>query len=135
MLVLHQLLYVLFTLHGIFMHFLELTINKMPQCKFLFSAVFVFQKSYTGNILEIGRNKSQSSDLSDMKTDSKGETKQAQEAAAPWGGAAYPMAAPGPGVGPQVPSDITPPPINSLHRKNPMGLTSIHEKYCKPPPS
>jgi hypothetical protein len=25
MLVLHQLLYVLFTLHGIFMHFLELT--------------------------------------------------------------------------------------------------------------
>jgi hypothetical protein len=24
----------------------------------LFSAVFVFQKSYTGNILEIGRNKS-----------------------------------------------------------------------------
>jgi hypothetical protein len=27
----------------------------------LFSAVFVFQKSYIGNILEIGRNKSQSS--------------------------------------------------------------------------
>jgi hypothetical protein len=23
----------------------------MPQCQFLFSAVFVFQKSYTGNIL------------------------------------------------------------------------------------
>jgi hypothetical protein len=57
MLVLHQLLYVLFTLRGVFMHFLEL-INKMPQCQFLFSAVFVFQKSYTGNILGIGRNKS-----------------------------------------------------------------------------
>jgi hypothetical protein len=27
----------------------------------LFSAVFVFQKSYTGNILGIGRNKSQTS--------------------------------------------------------------------------
>jgi hypothetical protein len=27
----------------------------------LFSAVFVFQKSYTGNILEIGRNKSRTS--------------------------------------------------------------------------
>jgi hypothetical protein len=27
----------------------------------LFSAVFVFQKSYTGNILEIGQNQSQSS--------------------------------------------------------------------------
>ena len=33
----------------------------MPQCQFLFSAIFVFQKSYTGNILGIGRNKSQSS--------------------------------------------------------------------------
>jgi hypothetical protein len=27
----------------------------------LFSAIFMFQKSYTGNILEIGRNKSQTS--------------------------------------------------------------------------
>jgi hypothetical protein len=33
----------------------------MPQCQFLFSAVFVFQKSYTGNILGIERNKSQTS--------------------------------------------------------------------------
>jgi hypothetical protein len=32
----------------------------MPQ-QFQFSAVFVFKKSYTGNILEIGRNKSQTS--------------------------------------------------------------------------
>jgi hypothetical protein len=43
MLVLDQFLCVLFTLRGIFMHFLELTINKMPQCQFLFSAVFLFQ--------------------------------------------------------------------------------------------
>jgi hypothetical protein len=28
---------------------------------FLFSAIFVFQKSYTGNILRIGRNQSQPS--------------------------------------------------------------------------
>jgi hypothetical protein len=28
---------------------------------YLFSAVFVFQKSYTGNILGIGRNKSRTS--------------------------------------------------------------------------
>jgi hypothetical protein len=33
----------------------------MPQCQFLFSAIFVFQKSYTGNILEIGQNESQTS--------------------------------------------------------------------------
>jgi hypothetical protein len=35
-----------------------------------------------------------------MKTESKGETEQGQEAAAPWGGATPPLAAPGPGVGP-----------------------------------
>jgi hypothetical protein len=55
----------------------------MPQCQFLFSAIFVFQKSYIGNILRIGGNKSQSSYLPDMKTESKGETERGQEAAAP----------------------------------------------------
>jgi hypothetical protein len=58
-------------------------INKMPQCQFLFSAIFVFRKSYTGNILEIGQNESQSSYLPDTKTESKGETEEGQEAAAP----------------------------------------------------
>ena len=33
----------------------------MPQCQFLFSAVFVFQKSYTGNILGIGQFEDRSS--------------------------------------------------------------------------
>jgi hypothetical protein len=36
---------------------------------------------------------------------------------------------------PWAPSDIALPPINSLHRENPKGRASIHEKYCKPPPS
>jgi hypothetical protein len=36
---------------------------------------------------------------------------------------------------PRPPSDIAPSPINSLHRENPKARTSIHEKYCKPPPS
>jgi hypothetical protein len=45
----------------------------MPQCQFLFSVVFVFQKSYTGNILGIGWNKSRSSYLPERKTESKGE--------------------------------------------------------------
>jgi hypothetical protein len=38
--------------------------NLLTRCRSassLFSAVFVFQKSYTGNILKIGRNKSQTS--------------------------------------------------------------------------
>jgi hypothetical protein len=55
----------------------------MPQCQFLFSAVFVFQKSYTGNILGIGRNKNQKSYFADTKTESKGETEEGQEAATP----------------------------------------------------
>jgi hypothetical protein len=33
----------------------------MPQCQFLFSAVFLFQKSYRGNILGIGRNEARTS--------------------------------------------------------------------------
>jgi hypothetical protein len=36
---------------------------------------------------------------------------------------------------PRAPSDIALSPINSLHRENPKGPNSIHEKYCKPPPS
>jgi hypothetical protein len=72
----------------------------MPQCQFLFSVVFVFQKSYTRNILGIGRNESRSSYLPDMKMESKGETEKGQDAATPWGGAAYPLAAPACGVGP-----------------------------------
>jgi hypothetical protein len=41
----------------------------MPQCQFLFSAIFVFQKSYTGNIPGIGQNESRSSYLPKGKTD------------------------------------------------------------------
>jgi hypothetical protein len=74
----------------------------MPQCQFLFSAIFVFQNSYTGNILGIGQNESRSSYLLDTKTESKGETEKSQEASTPWGGAAPPLAAPGPGVGPSA---------------------------------
>jgi hypothetical protein len=44
----------------------------------LFSAVFVFQKSYTGNILRIERNKSQSSYFFRHETESKAETKGSQ---------------------------------------------------------
>jgi hypothetical protein len=75
----------------------------MPQCEFLFLAVFVFHKSYAGNILGIGRNKSQSSCLPDTKTESNVETEESQKAAAPWGGAAYPLATLASGVGPSAP--------------------------------
>jgi hypothetical protein len=47
------------TLCGVFMHFPELT--RCHSASSLFSAIFVFQKSCTGNILGIEQNKSQSS--------------------------------------------------------------------------
>jgi hypothetical protein len=49
----------------------------------LFFAIFVFQKSYTGNILGIGRNKSRSSYFSQYEMESKAETEGSQGATAP----------------------------------------------------
>jgi hypothetical protein len=66
----------------------------------LFFVVFVFQKSYTENILGIGRNNCQSSYFSRHEMESKAETKRCQRAAAPCHGAGHPLAAPGYGVGP-----------------------------------
>ena len=51
----------------------------MPQCQFLFSAVFVFQKSCTGNILGIGRNKSRSQYFTETKTKSGGGDEEVQQ--------------------------------------------------------
>jgi hypothetical protein len=72
----------------------------MPQCQFLFSIIFVFQNSYTGNILRIGQNEAQSSYFAVTKTESKWETEKVQETATPGGGAGPPMVAPPDGVGP-----------------------------------
>ena len=57
----------------------------MPQCQLLFSAVFVFQKIYSENILEIGRNESTGSYFSITYTESEGDTKGTEEAATPRG--------------------------------------------------
>jgi hypothetical protein len=62
------------------------------------AAVFVFQKSYTGNILGNGQNKSRSSYFSRHETESKAETEGGQQAGTPWGSAAYPWPAPPGGV-------------------------------------
>jgi hypothetical protein len=64
------------------------------------ASVFVFHKNYTGNILGIGRNKSQNSYFSRSVTESKGETEWCQVAAAPRHGMGHPLVAPGCGVGP-----------------------------------
>jgi hypothetical protein len=60
----------------------------------MFSAVFVFQKSYTGNILGIGRNKSWTSYFYQSFGKTEDEMEGGQEPGSPQGGAAQPLAAP-----------------------------------------
>jgi hypothetical protein len=107
----------------------------MPQCQFPVFAVFVFQKSYTGNILGIGRNKSQSSYFSRSVTESKAETKGGQEAATPPHGMGHPQAAPGLVWAPGPLPDAALPPIYSPRRENLKAWSIFLETYCKPPAS
>jgi hypothetical protein len=60
----------------------------------LFSAVFVFQKSYTGNILRIRRYKSRTSYFYRSFAKTEDETEGGQVPASPPGGAAQPLATP-----------------------------------------
>jgi hypothetical protein len=53
----------------------------------LFSAIFVFQKSYTGNILGIGRNEAQTSYFPGHETKTEGEPEGGQGPATSGGGA------------------------------------------------
>jgi hypothetical protein len=63
----------------------------MPQCQF---PIFVFQKSYIGNILGIGRNKFQKSYFSRTKDEDQTGAGEGPEAAHTTGGAAQPLAVP-----------------------------------------
>jgi hypothetical protein len=77
--------------------------NLLTRCHSASSCFLLFFYSrflLEGNILEIGRNKSQSSYLADTKMESKGETEKSNEPATPGGGVAHPLAAPPHGVGP-----------------------------------
>src|SRR4051812_12293998 len=65
-----------------------------------FFTIFVFQKNYTENILEIGRNKTQSSFFTVTKTEPKEETEKRHEMATPGLGAGSPLAVPMSGVSP-----------------------------------
>jgi hypothetical protein len=96
----HHLLCVLLHFVAFLCIFQNQPINETPQCQFPVSAIFVFQKSSRGNILRIGRNKSQSSYFSWSVTESKAEMEGCQEAAAVPHGAGHPLAVPGCGVGP-----------------------------------
>jgi hypothetical protein len=101
----------------------------------LFSAVFVFQKSYTGNILRIGRNKSRSSYFPDTRRSPK------QRRRGTRGQPHHRVVRPAPGpchqvVGPPgPPPDAALPPMYSPQRENLKARSIFHETYCKPPPS
>jgi hypothetical protein len=60
----------------------------------LFSAVFMFQKSYTGNILGIGRNKSRTFYFYQSFAKTEDETEGGSEPSSPPGGAAQALATP-----------------------------------------
>jgi hypothetical protein len=85
----------------------------------LFFAVFVFQKSYTGNILRIGRNKSQTSrNLPELRENQRGDEEGPLRATPP---GARPRAGPRPPVvSPTWPtSDAAPSPIKTPRREKP----------------
>jgi hypothetical protein len=81
------------TLRGFFYAFSGT--NLLTRChsaSLLFFAIFVFQKSYTVNILGIGRNKSRTSYF--YRSFVKNEDETEGEPASPPGGAAQPLATP-----------------------------------------
>jgi hypothetical protein len=95
----------------------------------LFSAVFVFQKSYTGNILRIGRNKSWTSYFYRSFAKIEDETEEGQEPGSPQGGAAQPLAV-HPMVRPAGPtSDDALSPIKSPRWEKPKGRIVFFSKH------
>jgi hypothetical protein len=97
----------------------------------LFSAIFVFQKSYTENILGIGRNKSRSSYFSRHETGSKAETGGARGRPHPPMARATPWPRRGMVWAPSPPSAIALPPKYSPRRENPKGPINFPENILQ----
>ena len=83
----------------------------MTQFQLPVSCCFWFQKSYTGNILGIGRNKNPTSYFSRKYTEFEGESKKANREATPPLGVGPPLAMPRHGVGPLASTDVALSPI------------------------
>jgi hypothetical protein len=112
--------------------------NLLTRChsvSFLFSAIFVFQKSYTGNILRIGQNKSGSTYFSRHEMESKEETEGSQRAATPpmvW----VPPGRAGAWCGPLVHLRTSPFRLYILLDEKILRAQTLFQKtYCKLPPS
>jgi hypothetical protein len=99
----------------------------MPQCQFPVFCCFVFQKSYTGNILRIGRNEDRNSYFSRMKDEDQKRDGVGPEGRLTMGWCAPPPSWLRPGVvrPPWWPSDAAPPPIKSLPKENPKTIVAF----------
>jgi hypothetical protein len=91
----------------------------------LFSDVFVFQKSYTGNILRIGWNKSRTSYFYRSFAKTKDETEEGQGPATPQGAQPSPWSHPPMVRPPGPPPDDAPSPIKSPRWEKPKGQISF----------
>jgi hypothetical protein len=100
-----------------------------------FSAVFVFQKSYTWNILGIGWNKSRTSYFYRSFAKTEDETEGGQRLATQQGARPSPWPRPPMVRPPDPPPDDAPSPIRPLDGKNLRDGSLFPETYCKPPPS
>jgi hypothetical protein len=87
----------------------------------LFFAIFVFQKSYTGNILGNGRNKSRTSYFYRSFAKTEDETMGGQRPATPQEGRPRPWPRPPMVRPPGPPPDDAPLPIKSSRREKPKG--------------
>ena len=133
LLVLHKFVYVLCALCGIIMYFLELTYWQDAAVPVPVFCCFWFQKSYTGNILEIGWNKKRSSYFHVTKTESEGESKRGSREATRGLGADSPGPTPRVRVGPPATADSASSPIYSPSRENPRHLIRNPRKVPTPP--
>src|SRR3954468_22690607 len=97
----------------------------MPQCQFLFSAIFVFQKSCTENILGIERDKLPTPYNYEGKTVPENDRRGVSQVARPHRGAASPRPAPGWPLGPPSLPDSASSPIYSPFRENPRETRNI----------
>jgi hypothetical protein len=118
-----MLVYIPFALCFIILHFYAFSgTNLLTRChsaSFLFSAIFVFHKSYTGNILGIGRNKSRTSYFYRSFAKTKNETEGARGQPHHQGARPSPWSRP-PVVRPPGPtSDAVPSPISSPRWEKP----------------
>jgi hypothetical protein len=114
------------TLRGVFMHFSGTNLlTKCHSATSLFFAIFLFQKSYTGNIFGIGWNKSRTSYFYRSFAKTEDETKGARGQPHHQGARPSPWPCP-PVVRPPGPTtDAAPSPISSPRREKPKGRISF----------